>query len=187
MSASNEWVFHPDDYAPAAMACRFFMTEAHTWEECYDLVVKPTEDLLWRFAASRPENLICANSLALTDKVDLPRDRADILIVLPGPKVVYLGRVFTPTTAKSPEIKRNRYGIAIPVTDTVLTSSSCEEGVRKYLWIICPPLSGLPIEWLPDTASSALCEEIELEALARKRQQMDHEVDRILDEDEGRI
>lgn len=173
------------DITLAALAYRFFMVETHTWEECHELIIKPTEEALWRFAAEPADKLVCVHSLALIDKLELIRDRADIMLVLPNEKVVYLGRVVSPSVGEyyPAMIQRDRYGISIPVTDTILTPSSCIDGARKYLQQVCPPLAQRSIKWLPDKISCALCEKIEYEALVRSRAQTDSEIDRILKED----
>lgn len=184
MSAQEIW-YRNFDISLAALASRFFMIETHTWEECYDIVVKPTEEALLRLAAARPVKLVGLHSLSLADKLNLPRDWVKIFLVLPRNKIVYLGSAASLGAEYAPAtICRDRYGIAIPSADTILTPSSCIDGARKYLQQVCPSLTGLPIEWLPDDISSEICEEIEYEALARSRDQPDSEIDRILEEDE---
>ena len=168
------------DVTLAVQAYRVLEIEAHTFEECKQLVWDPTQKILDELAKQRPKSL--------TFLRERPRQAQSqegvscgINIVGAGKKVAYIGKIvdrkkafsifewFLETFKKFPDKTERlrqlsdpmtiiRWWImcSIPVESDGINQQSAEKGIKKYLTLFAPGLAHIPISWLPEKKQAAV-------------------------------
>lgn len=133
--------------------------------------------------------------------------RAEIDLILPDRTTLYLGYVITEQQARQqwqfeldsqPDeaerlllqrrghlaVKFTTSGCLVPVPRDQLTVAACHQGVHHYLDVVCTPLAGLPIQWLPNKVSVVLYERIWDTARLNQQPYTMEDVDRAIQDEE---
>lgn len=175
--------------------------ELPDWEKSLKEIYHPTQEFLKDLASQKPRFLLCFwGEMYSYQKPNFAPKRtglsADLYIVSPQNKVVYLGTVLDRKESyilwrwflenfpnqrdilkkRGPmTIVRQKTKCRIPTNCPQLNRQAFKQAVRKYMKVFCPSLVNLPIKWLSEQKRKILLIRIYQEAEKRAEKEKGQE------------